>query len=303
MDASSNRIAIIAEVTAGTTPATPAFLVVRERQTAANVSRPRLESPERRANRRLASSFAGLNSNPFSIAAIPAGDTALDLLFSSLLKNTWSTDVLVDGSTNVTFTLEERFDLASDMYRRLTGAQCGTMNFRSTNGQVIDITFGGLALASALDTAIIAGATYVAATTDDPATSINVTGLSMAGITGKLMSMNIDVTQNLADRHQHGSADPFGQRNGAFRVTGSLEIYFETQAAYAAAAASALADLEFTWGSTTLEKYTFLLSSARPHNPQINEGGNSTDNILRVDFMAEDSGATDGQMKITRNVA
>ena len=90
MDSATKQSAVIAEATVGTTPATPAFKLLRDIRVSGAPQRDSMRSPERRSDRMAASMVTGLNSYPKSIEMPWVRDDALDILWESLLCGTWA---------------------------------------------------------------------------------------------------------------------------------------------------------------------------------------------------------------------
>ena len=67
MDSANKQTAVIAEVTVGTTPATPAFLLTRDIRVSGAPQRPNTRSPERRSDRQAASMVQGVATYPKQI--------------------------------------------------------------------------------------------------------------------------------------------------------------------------------------------------------------------------------------------
>ena len=106
MDGSQKRVALIAEVTRGTTSATPAFLTVRDIRTTGGKQQPRTRSPERSATRQSLTTYKGLVTIPKQIEMPLAYDDALNVLLASVLQTAWASNVAKLQSTVAGMTLE-----------------------------------------------------------------------------------------------------------------------------------------------------------------------------------------------------
>ena len=158
MDSSNKKVAFVPEVTPGTTPATPSFLIVRDEMTTGNLNAPFGESPERSNDRMLRSTYKQLHTLPKKISMPFAPDAALEGLFQTFMMGTWSTNVLKNGSALQSGTIEEIFEaptaspgpwlrskgMASDQFTLdLTNNKDGEITFSMlgmTTGQTIRIT-------------------------------------------------------------------------------------------------------------------------------------------------------------------
>ncbi len=119
MDSANKQSAVIAEVTMGTTPATPAFKLLRDMRISGSSNRGATRSPERRADRAAANYYKNLTSHSRSIEIPFSRDAGTDVLLESLFCSSFSTNTLKNGSTKTPFTLEEKYEGgATDPYRR-----------------------------------------------------------------------------------------------------------------------------------------------------------------------------------------
>lgn len=305
MDASNKRVAIVSESVQGTIPTTPAFLLLRDTSTEGGLDQPFGESPERRADRRLAATYKGLNSLAKQITMPFAYDDAFELLLSSILCGAWSTDVLTDGSALKSITLEEKHEGgATDPFFWAAGLIADSMSLRLSNGQPGEVQFDLIGLAETTDTAAKSGATYADPSQNEPITPADVVINSFMGITvPKMMDMTMRIQNNVRRRYQWGSQNAWGTGLGRFRVGIDFNFYFEDLAQYTDIGSGTIGELSLTAGILTGKKYTLDFKNAKVTKPVVSDGGNDRDEMVscHVDAMW-DSGST-SQAIITRAVA
>jgi len=307
MDSANKQTAIIAEVTQGTTPAAPAFKVLRDVRVSGSPQRPASRSPERRSDRMAANMTSGLATFPKAIEMPWVRDEGLDVLWESALCGAWSTNVLKNASTKKPFTLEEKYEGgATDPYRRLAGCLVDQVSIGFRNGEPGTLSFGVMAMAETAATSAIASSTYAAPTPGyDPSTPADIVVNNLFGVSSpKLMSLNMTIANNMRAQHSWGSNSPFGIGLGLFDVSGSAQLYFSASADYSTfmTRQSALT-LSLTIGATTNYKDTIELGNCDVFNPDVDDPGATGDHMVTLNFMARYYATDTAAIKITRLVA
>ncbi len=307
MDSANKQTAIIAEVTMGTTPATPAFLLTRDIRVSGSPQRSASRSPERRSDRMAANMTSGLFTFPKVIETPWVRDAATDVLWESVLCGGWATNVLKNASTKKPFTLEEKYEGgATDPYRRLTGCLVDSLSIGFRNGEPGTMSWGIRAMAEAAATSAIASSTYAAPTPGyDPSTPADIVVGDLFGVSSpKVMSLNMTISNNMRDQHSWGSNAPFGIGLGLFDVSGQVSFYFGASADYSAFMTRQTGlDLSLTIGATTNYKDTLLLPYCDVWNPDVDDPGATGDHMVTLNFMARYDSSDAAAIKLTRLVA
>lgn len=307
MDSANKQTAVIAEVTQGTTPATPAFKLLRDIRVSGSPDRPGTRSPERRADRMAANMTTGLFTFPKSIELPWVRDQGTDILWESALAAAWATNVLKNGSTVKSFTLEEKYEGgATDPFRRLTGCMVDTTTISFRTGQPGTITFGLQALAETTATTAIVSSTYTAPTPGyDPSTPADiVVGDCFSVASAKIVSLDLTITNNLRPQHAFSSNNPFGIGFGMFDVTGRVQLYFSQSSDYSTfTTRQSGLDLSLTIGTMTNFKDTLLLPYCDVWNPDVDDPGATGDHMVTLNFMARYDSGTTAAIQLTRLVA
>lgn len=307
MDSANKQTAIIAEVTQGTTPATPAFKVLRDIRVSGSPNRPAARSPERRSDRMAANMTSGLFTFPKSIELPWVRDAGTDILWESLLCNAWATNVLKNASTTKAFTLEEKYEGgATDPYRRLAGCMVDTATIGFRLGQPGTITFGIQAMAETTATTAIASSTYAAPTPGyDPSTPADIVVGDCFSVSGaKIVSLDMTIANNLRPQHAFASNSPFGIGLGMFDVTGRVQLYFSASTDYSTfVTRQSGLDLSLTIGATTNYKDTLLLPYCDVWNPDVDDPGATGDHLVTLNFLARYDASDTAAIKLTRLVA
>lgn len=298
------RVGYVAESAFGTTPATPTFKVARVTGNGLRTNKQTGTSDERRGDRNVTDVFLlGLGAGGSYDAELSYA--SFDDWFEAVLCGTWATNVLKNGGTRRSFTFEETRELgATDSFSRFPGTEFNGFSLSLAASGKAELSFDLMAKKEDLDDAIISGATYTAANTKAIMTAPrSVTSLTVAGETLKVMSLNLEATNNMRERPEVGSlySNQFGV--GRFELTGTVEAYFESNDAYQSVLDHGSGALSFTIGDTTNEKYTFLLPKIIITDGQITAGGNDDDVMISIPFQAVYDATETCTIKLTRAVA
>jgi hypothetical protein len=299
---SETRWGYIAEATAGTTPATPAFQLIRPRAgSVLKVNRPRTESSELRPDRKLGSTYGGIGGGSGTIKTLLFHETFQHDMLAMAMCGAWATDVLTDGLLALPKTFERRFNAGSNLiFDRLKGGQVDKLALSVIPNQETTVDYTLTSLGGVSDSAIISGATYVAADTSEPADYADVSNISAFGLTNfSLTQIDLAIANNLDGQPKLGSRDLKGIGLGKSRITGSLRMYLDDPAYYAAALANAAGEVEFTIGHADGSRYIFTIPNA-----EIGDNGaddSTGDGILMINFTAKFDSDSGAQMAVTRN--
>lgn len=295
------RVAFIAETTFGTTPATPTFQVMRVTSSGMRLNKQTVMSEEIRSDRNIVDEMqVGVSitgSLPFEFS-----HASFDDMIQAALGGTWATNVVQNGTTRRSFTFEETYQfVGSQGFRRFTGCQINTLELNLQARQRITGSIGLVGINETTGTAAIAGATYTAPNTETPLTaSANVGTIAFGAITAQIMSLTLQVNNNLRERPVVGSlvTDSFGA--GMCEVTGQVEAYFRSLDLYNAAVAHNNVALTVTFGEAA-KRYTILVPRAVLGSPETPPAGQTSDVRVRVPFRGTLSGGR--SIQITRLVA
>jgi hypothetical protein len=168
---SRHSVAMVPEVTYGTTPATPSFVNIRHTGCNLNLSKDSLRSEEIVASRHVQSQLTG--------AKKINGDINFELCYGSFdtileaaLCGTWTANVLKAGTTRRSFTVE-RFFADVGYYMRFKGCEFNKLNLQASANAIVKGTATILGQDMVTDTAIVSGATYASGGTTVPVVSFS----------------------------------------------------------------------------------------------------------------------------------
>ena len=221
--------AYIAEATYGTTPATPALKNIRHTSCSLGMDKSTFESAELREDRQIAHMRHGTKQI--------AGDIGMELSYGTfddfleaLMGGTWTADVLLAGTTRRSFTIERKFaNLAIPEWHRFTGQEVNSLSLSITPDAMVTGTFNFVGKDQSIGTAIIAGATYPAATTTAPFDAftgvINEGGASIGIVT----AIDLTIENGLSPLFVIGSDTTERPGIGKSRITGTVTAFFESK--------------------------------------------------------------------------
>jgi hypothetical protein len=299
------RVAAIAETAFGTTPATPAFETLRTTNGGLRTQKATGTSNERQADRNVRDEFElGQDVNGSYDFELTYG--TFDTILAALMCGAWTADVLKNGITPTSLTIEETYELgATDTFRRFTGCMINTMSLSIGARAAVTGSFGIMGRMEALAEAIVAGATYADPSETPVSTaSANIADLAIGSIVPApiVRSLSLEISNNLRTRPAVGTkfSAEFGM--GRFDVSGTMECYFQNKVLYQACLDHGLADLTFKVGNATGEKYQFDIDKLRLGDGNVTAGGNDDDIMVSIPFRGL-LGADDCTLMITRAVA
>lgn len=305
VDSSQTRLAYIAEATYGTTPATPTFQIQRFTAEGLNANRESVVSNEIRADRNV-TDLIQVSQNAGGNVDFELSYGSFDDWLESLMFSTWSTNVLKNGITQKSFTIEKTFENGTtDQYHRFTGCVANTLSLAIQAGQVVTGSFGFLAKGISIAQAAIAGSSYGAANTNQVINAAtHFADLALTGVTGpELTALNINITNNLRQQQVIGSLDSRGISTGRFEVTGDLMAYFESEELYDLFLAGTASDLTFTLTDPDGNEYEFVIGNLKFETGRVVAGGNDQDVMVEMTFRGLYDTSDAATLKITRTPA
>lgn len=217
------------------------------------------------------------------------------LLQSSAALDGANTEIK-NGVTKKYFTIEKNTPDAAgtNYFTQFIDMQVGGMTMNIAQGAVVAGSFSLLGSAdptnsgTSLDT--VTG--YTAAPTFPVYNSLaNVSAVSIDGSTaGNVESVVFTVTNNLREQRAIGSVAPAGVASGQFAVTGTVKIYFASNALYTKFLAdqtfSMLVTIDDLTNTTNGNQYTIRLPKCKFTNITKNITGNNQDVLLEGGFAA-----------------
>lgn len=300
------RLAIVAEVTPGTTPSNPVFSVVPYTGDSLTYQPQTVRSRTISGHRQTVDSAlvgAGVSG---SINAELAYEDVLQVLMEAALGGTWSTNVLKVGTMARSFTVERKLEAGvTDQFQRYLGCVVGGFALRLSTDNPATIDFDLMGRDISTGTAILSGATYV-----DPAGNPSIVGPNVASIAiggveklpGTVIGdASITVANNLRGIRGLGMLGYADIVLGAFDVTASWQVYFQDGADITLLKAQTATDIVFTVTDSLGKDYIFDLPKIKLTDVKVDAGGKNTDVIATISAEGIYNVADLSSMIITRS--
>lgn len=287
-DSSENTLAMIAEVTAGTTPATPAFKTLRITGETLVAAYDTLVSNELRADATVADvRRTGLSVSGDINFELSRDANLEDVIAAALRCSAWSANVAKGGVAKPSFTLERKvIGSAATAYMRFTGSRFGGMSLSFTPDEIVTGSFKVMGTGHTAATSIIAGATYDAAGTNPPLAGIDVTSLAVSGVAGvDYSNLTIELDSALRVQRKLGSTSARGIGYGRRTITGSLTAFFEDLTAYNAFLTNSTPSIIATASDGT-NSHTITIPKVRFTGGEVPTPGNDQDIMLTLNWQA-----------------
>lgn len=297
-DASAFDYAFSKETVNGVTNATtPAFLRlnVRESGTEINANSDELAFDFKRADR-TSSGITNVNVHSGgSVSTILQRGDANDLLLSSLLGNDWATNKLTGSNKNISFTVEKK--LSATSYVRQRGSMVNSMSLQVAYDGVAELTYDFLGMDRNSATAALSGATYGNLPTTTALAGINVTGVSLAGMTGlTYLDFSLNIEQDRDPIVGLGSPQATAVlTGGSRRITGSISFLREDFTPETATTGLSVLTLNLGAG---VNGYGIKLPAVTCRLPQDETDGARA--IVTVEFTADRDATSGTDIEITR---
>jgi len=290
------RLAYIAEVTYGTTPATPAFQVINPTSHSIGLEKETFQSETIRSDRQLNDFRHGVRQVSGDIG-IEFRDASWDDLLQAVMMGTWSTDVLKAGTTRRSFTIE-RFFADITRYRRAVGCEFNSFSLECPASGIVTGTFGVIGMDDTGAGTAIASSTYTADPNenvmDSLSGSITVGGSAVSCIT----SIKLTLENGIENLPVVGETTRIRGAAGRSIVTGELTAFYQDDTLLDAFEDETEVAIVFTL-TDGVATYTFTLPKVKFTGGKPEVGGEREVSIT-MPFQAIYSSSDATQLKIER---
>ncbi len=298
------RIAFVPEVTPGTTPATPAFSILRATKASGGPKKQTSTSEEMNGNRGGRQVILeGIDVSASYDFELSYG--SFDTYLESALMGAWTTNVLKDAATRKYFTIEEADLSGTSAFVRFQGNHVDEFSLSFMARKKITGSMKFFAMTESSASAAISGATYAAASTTEVLSSgASVGSIAVSGLTNQptIKSLDLTIKNGLGAREKLGSLYSLAPSSSVIEVSGKLMAYFESLELYQAVMAHGTAALSFNVGNVSGSRYTFTLPSVRLVDQDRQRDSFKADQMLSIDYTAEWDPTSSSTISITRGV-
>lgn len=299
------RYAYVTEVTPGTTPSTPSFTMFPV--TGGNMSATKSASPIKnvypdRQFRDAPQTMQGA-AGSYNIAMAYG---QFDDIMQGAMFGTWASNALKDSTTRNFLTFEETEDVGggSFLYSRYPMGIVDGFGLDMTGGREVTGSFSVWAQKETKATTIITGATYTAAVAK-PVLSAGVSfaSLSLLSLSSpKVRRVTINIKNSMRARPVVDSLYSIEPGEDMADISGTVEIYVDSNSAMQKALDHATGALSFNLGNTAGSTYTFNMPNIQTLEGKRSNSGPSGDGMVTIPFQALRDSGTSAQLVITRAV-
>ena len=267
------QVAYIPEVTFKTTPATPVGKILRFTGFTLAADRNYLENPELRTDRQRTAGRGGVMVGKGDVSGVFSYGTYDDLL-EAALGGTWTLNVLKVGTTRKSFTFE-RLHKVNTLSFPFTGVVVDNFELSGKADQNVEAKFGLIAATcgnesgTTIWTSTTAAGTGLVLTTWDG--SIKKGGVAI----GTVVGWTLKGDNAYQEAKVCGSPNLYDLAQGTCRITGTMELFFDSYALYTDFRAENTVALQINIGTGTTSSYTFDLTQAKITkfgSPSTNDG-------------------------------
>lgn len=304
-DASQNELAYVKETAWGDTPATPTMETLRFTSDSLAQDTQTSESQEVRSDRQIPDvSRTGASVAGDINAELSYG--ALDDFLESALCGTWQTDTptagtdrLENGTTFKSFTIEKRITDVSE-YLLYTGCVVDAFSLSLTPGEILTATLGIIGKQETASGSSVATSTNPAPTAPVMNAVDDLTTLNEGGATATLTNIELQIANSVRQQMELGTLTPSGLGLGRFRLTGSLQAYFESRALYEKYLNFTATSLDFVVSDGT-NQYKIVVPKDKYTGGSAETPGNEDDVVADLEFTAMLDTTTDKTIQIERS--
>ncbi|MDP4299928.1 phage tail tube protein [Leptothrix discophora] len=230
---SRHDVAFIAEVTHGTTPATPSLVALNYDGFDLNRKVSNFEDTTIRSDGNVTDVYQG-NYTVEGQLSQPLRPTEADTLWESLLRGTWTTNVLKNGTTRKSITMERAFQ-DNTLFQSFTGVVATGLKLSIGNNSMVKAVWAlqGLTATVPSGTTIDAGSGYTAASALTPFIEGSATVFTEGGSTiAYLTDFSLDIQNGSKALSALGASNPSEVLGDQTMVKGTAKAYFPSAALY-----------------------------------------------------------------------
>lgn len=309
VSSSAARVAYVAETTEDTIPTDPAWQLMRVTTEGLRIIREGQESQELEPSRNI-KNWRVTSGRVEGSFGFEFTDGDLEAIMEGALFGAFSTDVLKNGTTRKTFSMETRHDAGggSYIYRRGSGLYISKFALDLKQGEIAKGSFDVLGQTGVYSDAVVSGTpTYTAAGTEEPivAQDITISSPDSSLLIDCVTSLTLEVDNNLRVHQCLGSIHPTGVGLGDCKVTGTIEMYLDDALYdnYALFTDNTVAKLRILLNGGTNKKTQIDLSSIKLTELDDTTGAKNSDVMMKLGFQAIYNASDAATIKVTRNVA
>lgn len=298
---SRTGLGIVAEVTRGTTPGTPALIDLPYKSHTLDLTKEAVESEDIYSDR-VPRHFRHGNRSGGGAVEVDLRRGSYDALLESALMGAWSTNVLKTGIVPKSFSIE---DAARDIseYRMFKGMVVNQMTVRMAPNQMVAATFDMVGTDVAPATSTSADASWTADAGYEPFDAYSGAILEGGSPAGIVTSLEFTVNNDVENVFGIGSDAAQGLDYGMARVTGTMTVRYQNEAIINKFLNEVMSSIQVTVDDPTgANPYVFLFPAVK-FNGASTPVSNPKGRMVTLPFVSLYDAVEGTNLKITRTSA
>lgn len=228
---SRHTVSYVEETTFNTTPASPEMLQVPIASVNISPTKDVFNDPSIRSDRSIRFQRHG-NIRVNGDVEVAYQHGTYDDFLAAALHGDWASNVLKQGVTRHSFTIERGFtDLASPMYQRFTGCVVNQLQLSVPVNDVVKATFNVMGAGQASASAPL-DATPTVVAGKAPMTHLSGTFLEAGTAIGNITALTLTIANGYGENFVLGNNTPANLTYGYATVSGQLTVYFDSATLY-----------------------------------------------------------------------
>lgn len=195
-----------------------------------------------------------------------------------------------NGTTRKSFTIQKAFtDLTTPVYYNFVFSVIDSIMFTIETKSIMKMEFGIVAKNGSMTTTQFASATTPAANTNDVMSSVgNVSSIVFDGDPGATTyyfnKLELEINNNVRGQDAVGTLGFIGIVPGRMEITGSIELYFESNALFTKFSAATAFALSIMVADSAGQRYILTIPRAKYTSMEITAGGLDEDIFVSAEF-------------------
>lgn len=303
-DTNRTGLAFVKETTWGTTPAS-ALQTLRYTGESLDYTVETTKSNEIRSDRNISDlTVVGFTASGGFNFELSYG--TFDELLAGALMSTWATDVLKNGTTETSFTIERSHEDLTKFFT-FTGMEVNTLSMTASAGAILTGSMDFMGKACTVSGASAGTGAATDATTTDVLNAMNNVGTITEGgsaLSGVFINeLSFNINNNLRSLKAIGTTGAADMGMGNFDCSGTLNCYFANTDLYTKFINGTASSLSFNTTDAAGNYYTFSFPNIKFSSDKINAGGINGDVMEQLGWTALYDSSEGCAMSITRHSA
>lgn len=293
---------VVRETVAGTTNATPAFKYLDVTDANFQLESTMLSSEVLKANRAAGDSIEQGFYVTGNFKTDFRRDTTVDMLLEGGFGNTFATNTLKAGSTDLSHTFEQKMISAAGgpLYFRYNGVQVTDLGLTVDPTSKVELSGNVIGMAQTNGSAIITGATYAAATQGSLFSGGSAGSITIAGLTGTYYSLDFKIAHTRSPKFGLFNPNAFGIATGGNRqATLSLQLYRDDFNPETVFAQNTNIAVSFSFGTGAGNVYTFNMARCWAKRPT--RTTNENNELVTVELTASNDATAATDVSVTKS--